>query len=442
MHMDIAYADQLLSKIVQNKDYEVVLDYQEANLVIVYTCAFGPHQKESMEILADVVVNAKQSARIIATGCLVKLKKEELSKIPSIEVMSWKEVKGLFYTAREVKTSMNLQNVVIISEGCNHHCAYCVYPQFMNQYKSKPMEEVLEEVGKLYETEDTIYITGALETSSYGMDLYGKRSFPELLERIVTRYPNCNYVIGWFHPIGLTRKMIALLAEYTNITSIMVHIQHVDNEILKAMNRPTFEFTNERIEMLKFVRPDIQICTEVIVGYPGETYEKFKMLYEYLKKGYFSDIGVATFEPVPGTKASKLESQVPNEEKKKRMELISKLFSATCYPESENPEVFLSSYFEKAEEAIRQMPKHILTKTNEHHLIAKPDTKAKLAGFSDILDEVYSLIVEARTPYDYQQNKKKLWQDYTSEARELFCQMIEASDTKAKIIERAKEMLL
>ena len=99
MHMDIDKANQLIGLVMQSKGYEMVCDYQEADIIIVYTCAFGPHLLESLQILADVSLNAKQSAEIIATGCLTKLKPEDFAKIPGIQMKSWDDVKRMFGTS-------------------------------------------------------------------------------------------------------------------------------------------------------------------------------------------------------------------------------------------------------------------------------------------------------------------------------------------------------
>lgn len=196
--MDIANANTIVNHLMAT-GYEVVCDYTIADTVIILTCAFGPHKMYSVDVIADVRINAKPSAKIIVTGCLEKLCHSDLEAIPGIDVIPLNEVFVTLAKPTTVKQYIP-QNKVIISTGCLHKCSYCVYPKIVGMYKSRPMEDILDEIEAMHANESTIYITGAQETADYGVDLYGKRNFAELMRKIVTRFPDCNYVIGWFHP--------------------------------------------------------------------------------------------------------------------------------------------------------------------------------------------------------------------------------------------------
>lgn len=98
------------------------------------------------------------------------------------------------------------------------------------------------------------------------------------MRKIVTRFPDCNYVIGWFHPAGLTEEVMTLILENENIVEIMLHIQHVSKKILKDMNRPAFDIVDEKIRILKTVRPDLVISTEVITGFQEKQVYNFRNL--------------------------------------------------------------------------------------------------------------------------------------------------------------------
>ena len=442
MHMDIAKANTLLNTIIRNEGFEVACDYTVADVVIVITCAFGPNKMYSVRVIADVRINAKKSAQVIVTGCLLKLNFDELSVIPGITVEPFEKLLEKFGKNNNVEQNLIPQNKVIISEGCLHNCSYCVYPKLFSGYKSKPIEKILEEIANIYDNESTIYITGAQETSDYGVDLYGKRSFDSLLEKIVTKYPNCNYVIGWFHPAGLTDKVISIIAKNSNIVEIMLHIQHVDEEILKKMNRPSFKETDMKIQKLKEVRPDLRISTEVIVGFPGETKANFNSLVEYLGKGYFSDIGVASFESVLGTRASLLRDKVSEEEKNSRMKIIRDNFYATTYPADEETSNSIIEEYYKAYQVLRLMPKNILKDRQEINLIAGVDTKAKLEDFESHLSDVFERITNSRTEFEFQKNLNYVMGKYTDAARVFFFSMIEISEVKEVIKQRARMMLL
>ena len=150
-----------------------------------FSCAFGLKKHSSMFVIAEVLRFAKPDSTIIVTGCLAKINKTELEAIPNLEVKSLEEVSDMLAilpsstSPQEVHTMH--QNIVIISNGCLKKCSYCVYSLIEDKYTSKPMENILSEVEKLSRTESIIYLTGAHETSDYGIDLYGSRSFSTLM---------------------------------------------------------------------------------------------------------------------------------------------------------------------------------------------------------------------------------------------------------------------
>lgn len=443
MHMDIERSNILLNYIVQNESYDIVCDYTIADIVIIQTCAFGKNKKYSLQVIADVRANVANTCRVIVTGCLVCVNKDALEAISEIEVKSFEEVVNMFKKAPIALYEQIIpQNKVIISEGCRKNCSYCVYPLIVGKYKSKPIEDVLLEVEKLHETETVIYITGAQETSDYGIDLYGKPSFPELLQKICSQFPDCNYIIGWFHPAGLTEEMLSIIEKNKNIIEVMLHIQHVNERILKNMNRPTMDFTDKKIQKLRKVRPDLVISTEVIVGFPGESQEDFEELIMYLSKGYFDDIGVASYEQVLGTKASVMEDQVPEEIKEERLNIIQNVFRACTYPTSKSYNMSVIEEYIKAYGLFKNIPRNILNNRQKYNLIAGVDTKTKTEDFEECLKEMYECVINSRSEFDFKRNKKYLKEKYTLEARTFFYHVLKNGNFKNAIKQRGKELLL
>ncbi len=442
MHMDIANANTILNHITKSKDYEVVCDYTIADVIVILTCAFGPNKMYSMRVIADVRLNAMPNARVIVTGCLTKIAGDELKGIPNVEVKTFEEIINLF----NVKCQINRiipQNKVIISKGCLHKCSYCVYPKIEPSYHSRPIEEILDEIGQMYEEESTIYITGAQETSDYGVDLYGSRKFAELMEKILEKYPECQYVIGWFHPAGLTDEVMTILTKNKNITEIMLHIQHVSDKILLDMNRGTpFKNIETKIRKLKELRPDLAISTEVIVGFPGETEKQFEELIKFLNKGYFSDIGVASYEKVTGTKAATLPNQIETSEKERRLEFIKSMFSATCYPADEHSSNSIIDEYLKSRCMLQKLPKNIFKpeKRQKYELIAGTDVTEKM-NFDIHFAYIFRQISEARSEFEQKCCKEKL-KFYTDETKKICYEIICKGNFKPALKERAKKLLL
>ena len=442
MHMDIERSNVLLNHIIQNGSYEVVCDYTIADIVIIQTCAFGEKKKYSVQVIADVRANACSDAKVIVTGCLLSINNEELDALPGIEVKSFEELISIFQqTKTDFVSKIVPQNRVIISEGCLKKCSYCVYPMICGKYKSKSIEDILIEVESLYDTETTIYLTGAQETSDYGIDIYGKPSFPNLLQKACTQFPNCNYVIGWFHPTGLTDEMISVISRNKNVVEIMLHIQHISNPILKSMNRPSFEFTDGKIQKLRELRPDLIISTEVIVGFPGETQLEFENLVAYLEKGYFNDIGVASYEQVLDTPASIMENKIPLEIRQQRLNFIKDKFGACVYPTSNNYEMSVIEEYIKAYSFFETLPRTILNDSQKYNCIAGIDTKTKL-NLEDVLQEVSEYISITRSEFDFQRNGSYLKEKYTLESRSLFYSIFENGNFKEGIKLKAKKLLL
>lgn len=443
MHMDIERVNELISHIHCNKNYKIICDYTKADLVIIITCAFGEGRKNSMYKIADVQKNAKQSSKIIVTGCLVSTNKEELEKIEGIVIKKFEDLKKFFIKNTSDKEicyrQFIKQNVVVISSGCLKKCNYCVYSLISNNYISKSKEQILKEVEELYNEEITIYISGGLETSDYGIDLYGKRSIASLLDEICTKYPNCNYVIGWFHPSGITTDFLKVLEKNKNITEIMMHIQHVDNKILKSMGRETFESIDLKINKLKEIRPDIRLSTEVIVGFPGEGEKEFQKLVEYLDKSQFEDIAVASYEPVKGTKAYNFYNENSKEVRKSRMEYISRRYKAHKYPEPEDNNSLLENY-NMAIKDIRDIPMILTEKSRQKYpYIAGTDTTKKMQ-MERIISDTFEKIVNVRDEITMSKLKNWLHYTYTEEFRKYLYLFFKK--TNSKISTKAKKILL
>lgn len=478
MHMDIENANNLLAKIKKSKTAQIETDYTKADMIIVITCAFGNGKLKSMQIVSDVETNMKSTAKLILTGCMVRTNRELLNKVSNAIVVELSQVMELFSKTDSIYSSIDdsvfstestegiettetsnvdlvipranttetliPQNKVIISSGCLKKCSYCVYPNIQSKYVSKPKEQVLAEVEKMYENETTIYITGGLETSDYGIDLYHGKEYniAKLVKEICTSYPNCNYIIGWFHPAGLTDEFISVLEECKNIIEIMVHIQHVSDHVLKSMHRPSFSFTDGRIRKIKEVRPDIAISTEVIVGFPGETEEDFIQLMRYLDKGYFYDIGVASYEQVSNTPAAELQ-QIPFEIRMERMNiLLMRYKGASSYPSPKVEEEQLENLYLNSKNKMTEY-KWLMLKPEarqQYKYVAGTDTSLKLN--METIFQIYETVLNARDELEISRVKAEIDMLYTKEFRfymfQVFCNAIK----KPAIIERVRRILL
>lgn len=453
MHMDIENANKLLAKIKSSNEhsteYRVIeTDYTKADVVIIITCAFGNGKLKSLSIVADVVANMRSDAKLVLTGCMVKTNRELLLDVKEDAlVLDFDTVLGIYSNNNDKSESSPCipQNKIIISNGCRKKCSYCVYPNITNKYVSKPKEEIFSEVEKMQENETTIYITGAQETSDYGIDLYHKDEYniANLAYDICTKYPDCNFVIGWFHPAGLTDEFISVLEKCKNIIEIMVHIQHVSDHILKAMNRPKFSFTDERITKIKKVRPDIAISTEVIVGFPGETEADFLNLVKYLDTEGFDDIGVASYEQVANTPAAEL-PQIPKITRIERMNfMLNRYKGSSSYPTPNFEESDLYEHYMQLKMMMMNSKGMILNPEarQKYQAIAGTDTELK-CNLENTISSIYQAILNARDELEIKRVTSEVQELYTEEFRnKLFCIFSDAIK-KPRIVKRFRRILL
>ena len=180
----------------------------------------------------------------------------------------------------------------------------------------------------------------------------------------------------------------------------------------------------------------------MITGFPGETSLQFQELVKYLKKGYFDDIGVASYEPVEGTLAAKLPKQTTAKTKKRRMECIMQEFSATCYPAPDGEPKSVFDEFFTVNHALKQMPKNIFKAEarQKYAYIAGTDTEEKLE-FERVFRSVMLQIIEARSDFDLERVKQNL-SVYTDEARTKIYEIIEKGDLKEHQKNKARSLLL
>lgn len=443
MHADLEKANILLAKIPNS---DITTDYTIADVIIIYACAFGSNKSYSVKVIADVRMNAKSDAKVIVTGCLAQVFRKDLEYIPNIQVKSFGELLKCFEKKDETTSKSIRQNTVIISEGCLYKCSYCVYPKVCGgKYKSKPIEQIIDEVRVLNETESTICISGAQETSEYGVDLYKKPQISRLMAQIAEEFPNTKFIIGWYNPSRLG-NIVQTIINHDNISEIMLHIEHNDPEILRKMNR-SYDIVSisDYLRILREKRPDLIISTEVIVGFPGETDEKFDNLVLYLSQGYFDDIAVASYEKVEGTNAAKMNDQVPKEVANKRMEVIQKRFNATCYPapSAEEESETINDIYLKAYYLLKGMPKKVLNNEamQKYSNIAGVDTKSKLE-FEKEFEKIVSIISNARDELASKRAKKYLTTVYTKEILTFANEIIQGGAFKPGFKSKAKNILI
>ena len=216
--------------------------------------------------------------------------------------------------------TVGASSYVKIADGCNYHCGYCIIPQLRGAYHSRTIEDVVAEVKDLVSKGVTEVVLIAQDTTSYGIDIYGKPSLAKLLEEL-----NKIDGLGWIrimyaYPTQVTDELIGTMAKLDKVVKYLdLPLQHYDKEVLKAMRRPEFDYA-VLIKKLRDKIPNIAIRTAFIVGYPGETDEQFKKLYQFIKDMRFDKLGVFEYSREKNTVSYSMEHQVPKKVKHKRFQ--------------------------------------------------------------------------------------------------------------------------
>lgn len=338
---------ELMLGLLAEKGYEITLDDKDADVVIVNTCSFiHDAEQESVQSILQMVDDGK---KVIVTGCLPQKHKEELKEaIPEVCAMiGTSDIKEIVSVVEQVLNKQNDEYVSKISEkpeyiypenvkrqqitvgassyvkiadGCNYHCGYCIIPQLRGAYHSRTIEDVVAEVKDLVSKGVTEVVLIAQDTTSYGIDIYGRPSLAKLLEEL-----NKIDGLGWIrimyaYPTQVTDELIDAMAKLDKVVKYLdLPLQHYDKEVLKAMRRPEFDYA-VLIKKLRDKIPNIAIRTAFIVGYPGETDEQFKKLYQFIKDMRFDKLGVFEYSREKNTVSYSMEHQVPKKVKHKRFQ--------------------------------------------------------------------------------------------------------------------------
>lgn len=327
-------SEKMLSNLLEKyPGSELTDDPAEADITVINTCAFIGDAKE--ESINTIIENGeyKETGRLkklIVAGCLAERYREEIRKeLPEVdEVIGVKEyVERLDVQMKRVENAENYTAYLKIAEGCDKCCTYCIIPKLRGHYRSVPMEHLLEEAKRLASEGTKELILVAQETTLYGVDLYGKKSLPELLNRL-SEIEGLEWIrILYCYPEEITDELIQKIRDNPKVVHYLdIPIQHASDKILKNMHRRTRESElRERIATLRREIPDIALRTTLITGFPGETEEDFDILKNFVTEMRFDRLGVFPYSQEEDTPAAEMEGQVPEKIKLQRQDEIMRL---------------------------------------------------------------------------------------------------------------------
>lgn len=324
---------------------ETVQDPEGADAIIINTCGFiNDAKKESIERIFDYCAYKEAGKKIIVSGCLSQRYGNELfeempevdcfigvneyEKLPEILKTLDNRSKHITNSYADVLPRMCrklddncFSSTVKIAEGCNNRCAYCVIPSIRGGYRSKTIEDILEETKQLAAAGCKELVLIAQDVTNYGVDLYGEYKLPELLKKLC-RIDGIEWIrLMYCYEDRITDELIEVMAAEPKICKyIDIPIQHSSDDVLKAMlRRSTEDSIRNTIARLKARIPDIHIRTTLIVGFPGETDEDYEKLLEFVEEMRFARLGVFAYSQEENTVAGEMQDQIDEEIKEERL---------------------------------------------------------------------------------------------------------------------------
>lgn len=363
---------EVMLGLLAKKGHQMIDDETQADIVIVNTCCFIHDAKEeSIQTILEMA-QLKETAvlkKLIVTGCLAQRYKEEiLEEIPEVDAVlgttSYDEIAevidGLFSDSpmERADARMIMKDVdylpetqkgrlvttgghfayLKIAEGCDKHCTYCIIPKIRGNFRSVPMEELIDEAKELADQGVKELILVAQETTLYGKDIYGEKSLPRLLKALC-KIQGLRWIrILYCYPEEITDELIQVIKEESKICHYLdLPIQHASDAILKRMGRKTSK--EQLISIIGKLReeiPDITLRTTLITGFPGETDEQHEELMDFVDQMEFERLGVFTYSPEEDTPAAEMPDQISEEIKQDRQAELMELQQDIVFDRNED----------------------------------------------------------------------------------------------------------
>ena len=343
---------EVLLATLQDDGFTIVNDLQQADAVIINTCGFVESaKKESIdEILnmAELKQNGSLEA-IVVTGCLAeRYQKEILKELPEVdgvvgiggnpdiarilrEIFEKKEQMGVFpsklalpISGKRLQSTPKHYAYLKVAEGCDNCCSYCAIPLIRGKFRSRPMEEILDEAKELAQNGVRELIVIAQDTTRYGEDLYGRLALSELLEALCA-IDGFHWIrVLYCYPERVTDRLLDVMASQEKVLPyIDLPLQHCSETVLENMYRSgSRESLTALIRKMREKVPGLILRTTFICGFPGETEEDFTQLAEFLREIRFDRMGCFPYSQEEDTPAAEFPDQIPEEEKQRRARIL------------------------------------------------------------------------------------------------------------------------
>lgn len=342
-------AEHMLANLAVN-GFDICADIEQCDAVIVNTCGFIEDAKrESIESIFEAAQQKKNKLKVLAvTGCLAERYQAEFAEeIPEADVIlgmgsmggiadalkralegerviSFGEKDALSLDGDRILANAPYFAYLKVAEGCDNRCAFCSIPNIRGRFRSRRMEDIIEEAKKLAEQGVVEINVVAQDTTRYGQDIYGKLMLPELL-RELCKIEKLHWIrVLYCYPDRTTDELIEVMASEPKIVKyIDLPLQHISDSVLKRMlRRGDSGMIRALLNKLREKIPGVVIRTTMIAGLPGETEEEYTELCDFVREQAFERLGCFSYSLEEDTPAGKMEDQVEEELRRRRADGI------------------------------------------------------------------------------------------------------------------------
>jgi ribosomal protein S12 methylthiotransferase len=354
-----------------SRGYEVTPNADDADVIVVNTCGFiDAAKQESIDAILEAGAKLREGQKLVVSGCLSQRYSTELrNELPEVhafigldQVAQAGTILDSLFNLEHEESAINLVTrgsryipdyttpkfqltpghtaYVKIAEGCNHPCSFCVIPQMRGRHRSRTIDSVVREVRERLATGVREINLISQDTTYYGMDLWEQKAGPrqpvdssrgttlvQLLDEIAQLDGEFWIRLLYTHPAHWSDELIAAIARNPKVVPYVdMPLQHIHQELLGTMKRETSrQHIEDLILRLRAGIPNLALRTTFIVGFPGETEEHFESLMEFIERVRFERLGVFAYSREEGSRAAKMEDQIPTATKNRRHRAAMKL---------------------------------------------------------------------------------------------------------------------
>ena len=341
-------SERILTQL-KTEGYEIVADYDGADVVVINTCGFiDSAVEESLDAIGEAL---QENGKVIVTGCLGAESDKVLNAHPDVLAVTgphaYEEVMGAVHQQltpphdpyldlvppQGIKLTPKHYAYLKISEGCNHRCSFCIIPSLRGDLATRPIGEVMQEAENLVNAGVKELLVVSQDTSAYGIDtkyqtgFWNGRPIKTHIQQLAEALGNLDAWVRlhYVYPYPHVDKLIPLMAENSENKGILPYLdipfQHASHRILKDMRRPAHaEKVIDRIQNWRKICPDLTIRSTFITGFPGETEQDFELLLDFLRETQLNRVGCFAYSDVDGAEANNLPNPIPEDEKQYRLE--------------------------------------------------------------------------------------------------------------------------